>query len=177
MPVIFPEEAMAVLDSLLFVSPEPLSVKKLSRITGFAPEDVKHLLNQLAELYNQPGHGVQLVEVAHGYQLVTHPQYHSYIEKLHQEKEKISPLSRAALETLGIIVYCQPVTRARIEAIRGVKVDHVLANLLERGLIEEVGRGEGPGRPILYGTTTYFLEYFGLKDIADLPPLESLKKT
>jgi segregation and condensation protein B len=175
MPVFFPDEAMAILDSLLFVSPEPLSVKILSQLTGVHPDDVKELLNRLKELYDQPGHGLRLVEVAHGYQLVTRPQYHSYIEKLHQEKERTLSLSRAALETLGIIAYCQPVSKAKIEAIRGVRVDHVLANLLERGLIKEVGRSEGPGRPVLYGTTANFLEYFGLKDITDLPPLDSVK--
>ncbi len=176
MPVIFPDEAMAVIDALLFASSEPLSVKMLSEITGFAPEDVKHFLDRLTELYNRPGHGLRLVEVAQGYQLVTRPEHHSYIEKLRQGREKLLPLSRAALETLGIIAYYQPVTRAKIEAIRGVKVDHVLANLLERGLIKEVGRSEGPGRPVLYGTTSKFLEYFGLKDLTDLPPLDSLKE-
>lgn len=177
MPVIFPKEAMAILDALLFASSEPLTLARLSSILGLLPEDVKQLLGELQKLYDQPGHGLQLVEVAHGYQLVTRREYHPYVQKLKQEGVKETPLSSAALETLSIIAYYQPVTRARIEMIRGVKVDHVLATLLDRGLIKEVGRGEGPGRPVLYGTTTAFLETFGLKSLDDLPPLKSAEKS
>ena len=119
---------------------------------------------------------MRLVQVAQGYQLVTHPQLHAYVEKLHQERSREHLLSQAALETLSIIAYYQPVTKARIEAIRGVNTDHVLAMLLERGLIQEAGRGGGPGRPVLYSTTNGFLEYFGLRDLKDLPELEALKK-
>ncbi|HHW41929.1 MAG TPA: SMC-Scp complex subunit ScpB [Syntrophomonadaceae bacterium] len=176
MPVIFPKETMAILDALLFSSSEPLTLARLSSLLGLLPEDVKQLLGELQKLYDQPGHGLQLVEVAQGYQLVTRKEYHPYVQKLQQEREKEPPLSSAALETLSIIAYYQPVTRARIESIRGVKVDHVLATLLDRGLIKEVGRGEGPGRPLLYGTTTVFLETFGLKSLDDLPPLEPFEK-
>lgn len=176
MAVIFPKEALAILDALLFMAPEPLSLVALSKLTGFDISDIQKMLEDLRDLYNQPGHGIKLVEVANGYQLVTRPEYHSYVEKLQRRKTKEHPLSRAALETLSIIAYCQPVTKAKIEAIRGVRVDHVLDTLLERGLIEETGRGEGPGRPVLYGTTTFFLEYFGLKDLSELPALDSLTK-
>lgn len=176
MPVIFPQEGMAVLEALLFVASRPLSTYALSRLTGFVEADVEQLLSELEKVYNQPGHGLKLARVAGGYQLVTRPEYSSYVEKLLQEKEKASPLSRPALETLSIIAYCQPVTRAKIEAIRGVRVDHILAVLMERGLIQEVGRGSGHGRPILYGSTQAFLEYFGLKDLSDLPPISELEK-
>ncbi len=126
--------------------------------------------------YNRPEHGVRLAQVAEGYQLVTHPQLHDYVEKLHQERSREHLLSQAALETLSIIAYYQPVTKARIEAIRGVNTDHVLTMLLERGLIREEGRGTGPGKPVLYATTSGFLEYFGLRDLKDLPELEALKR-
>jgi segregation and condensation protein B len=176
MPVIFPDESLAVLDVLLFASPKPLSVAALSRLTGLEPDDVEALLLKLQEVYSRPEHGVRLVQVAEGYQLVTSPELHAYVEKLHQEKTREHPLSQAALETLGIVAYYQPVTKARIEAIRGVNTDHVLTMLLDRSLIQEAGRGTGPGRPVLYATTKAFLEHFGLKDLTDLPALDALKK-
>jgi segregation and condensation protein B len=141
-----------------------------------APDDVRGLLQELDAVYNRPEHGVRLVQVAQGYQLVTHPQLHAYVEKLHQERSREHLLSQAALETLSIIAYYQPVTKARIEGIRGVNSDHVLAMLIDRGLIQEQGRGTGPGKPVLYATTNGFLEYFGLKDMSALPALEALKR-
>jgi segregation and condensation protein B len=176
MPVIFPNEAIAALDALLFTAPRPLSAAALSRLTGLALDDVRGLLQELEAAYNRPEHGVRLAQVAEGYQLVTHPQLHDYVEKLHQERSREHLLSQAALETLSIIAYYQPVTKARIEAIRGVNTDHVLTMLLERGLIREEGRGTGPGKPVLYATTSGFLEYFGLRDLKDLPELEALKR-
>lgn len=174
MAVIFPEEATAVLEALIFVAAKPIPTETLSRLTGYSERDVDELLSKLKHHYNQQGHGLQLVEIAGGYQLVTRPEYSSYIEKLLQEKMEEPSLSKAALETLSIIAYYQPVTRVKIEAIRGVRVDHILINLLERELIQEMGRVSGPGRPILYGTTPKFLESFGLNDLNDLPPLPDL---
>lgn len=177
MPGILPkEEKLAILDALLFSSSEPLKLTKLSNLLGLLPEEVRQLLEELRRHYEQPGHGLQLVEVAEGYQLVTRREYSPYVQKLLQGKSKEPFLSAAALETLSIIAYYQPVTRARIESLRGVKVDHVLATLLDRGLIREVGKGESPGRPILYGTTQAFLEMFGLKSLDDLPSLKELEK-
>jgi segregation and condensation protein B len=166
---------MAVLDALLFSAPRPLSAAALARLTGLATEDVVSLLKELEAVYDRPEHGVRLAQVAEGYQLVTHHRHHAYVEKLRQEKSREQVLSQPALETLSIIAYCQPVTRARIEAIRGVKSDHVLSGLLERGLIQEAGRGDGPGRPVLFATTKGFLEYFGLKDLNELPALDQVK--
>jgi segregation and condensation protein B len=176
MPVIFPDEATAIIDALLFAAPIPLSAAVLSRLTGLALDDVRELLQALETVYSRPEHGVRLVQVAQGYQLVTQPRLHAYVEKLHREKGREHQLSQAALETLSIIAYYQPATRARVEAIRGVNTDHVLAMLLEKGLIQDDGRGTGPGRPVLYATTNGFLEYFGLKNLEDLPKLEALKK-
>jgi segregation and condensation protein B len=172
--VIFPEEAMGILEALIFVSSKPVTAAVLSRITGYSTEDVELLLDKLAKLYEQPGHGLKLTRVAGGYQLVTRPEYSHYAEKMLNEKAKEPPLSQAALETLSIIAYYQPVTRAKIESVRGIRVDHILVNLMERGLIKEVGRGTGPGRPVLYGSTRKFLEYFGLNDLSELPPLSEM---
>ncbi len=143
-----------------------------ARLTGLAKEDVVTLLKKLEAAYDQPEHGIRLVQVAQGYQLVTHHRHHAFVEKLRQEKSRDQLLSQPALETVSIIAYFQPVTRARVEAIRGVNCDHVLSVLLERGLIRETGRGDGPGRPVLFATTDGFLEYFGLKDLAELPALD-----
>ncbi len=176
MTVIFPEEATAVLEVLIFMASDPISTETLCKLTGYSPDDVETLLKSLEALYEQPGHGLQLVKVAGGYQLATRPEYSLFIEKMLQEKAKEPDLSRAALETLSIIAYYQPITRPKIEAVRGVRVDHILLTLLERGLIKEMGRGDGPGRPILYGSTDKFLEYFGLKDLHDLPPLQELEE-
>lgn len=171
------KEKLAILESILFASSDPLTLAKLSSILELPPEEVKQLIEELQQHYETSGHGLQLIEVAKGYQLVTRKEYHPYVQRLSEGRASKEPfLSAAALETLSIIAYYQPVTRAKIEAIRGVKVDHVLANLLERGLIREVGRGEGPGRPVLYGTTAAFLKMFGLKSLDDLPPLKELKK-
>jgi segregation and condensation protein B len=176
MPIIFPNEAIAALDALLFVAPRPLSAASLSRLTGLREDDIRELLSELQAIYNRPEHGVRLVQVAEGYQLVTSPDLHVYVEKLHRERGRENTLSQAALETLSIVAYYQPVTRARIERIRGVSSDHILDMLLERGLIQDAGRGDGPGRPVLYATTRGFLEHFGLRDLKDLPDLEALKK-
>lgn len=176
MPVIFPKEAIAALDALLFISPRPLSIATLARLTGLFPDDIAALLEELKKVYEQQEHGVRLVQVGQSYQLVSAPQFHDYVEKLHQDRGREQLLSQPALETLSIIAYYQPVTRAKIEAIRGVKIDHLLVSLLERSLIKEAGRGDGPGRPVLYATTSGFLEYFGLKNLGDLPTLDALKK-
>jgi segregation and condensation protein B len=160
--------AKAVVEALVFASSEPVSVKELSVIIELNEETVGRLLEELAQEYNGLDRGIQIIEVAGGYQFVTKPEYVGYLEKL-KKVPRQAPLSQAALETLAIIAYRQPITRAEIETIRGVRVDSSLSTLLERGLIEEIGRKEGPGRPILYGSTKGFLKYFGLKDLDELP--------
>jgi segregation and condensation protein B len=176
MPVIFPDETVAALDALIFASPRPLSAAVLSRLTGLALNDVIALLSELKALYGRPEHGVRLVQVGDGYQLVTRPDLHAYVEKLQRDRVREHTLSQAALETLSIVAYYQPVTKARIEGIRGVSSDHVLNMLLDRGLIQDAGRSGGPGRPVLFSTTKEFLDYFGLRDLKDLPDLEALKR-
>lgn len=169
--VLFPKEAKAVIESLLFVSNEPLNIEQISEITGINPGEISELIEEIARVYETDEHGFYLREVAGGFIFMTKPQFKNYIEKLY--KPHLNSLSHAALETLAIIAYKQPITRSEIELIRGVKVDKIISTLVEKKLIEELGRKETPGRPILYGTTKEFLKYFGLKDLAELPALEN----
>lgn len=168
--MLFSEELLGALECLLFVAHEPLSVKRLAEILELKEAEVEELLDMLSREYEKSGRGIQLVEVAGGYQVCTRPEFAAYVEKLY--KPQAQALSRAALETLAIIAYKQPITRAEVEQIRGVKVDGVINTLMEKGLLEEVGRKEGPGRPILYGTSNKFLQHFGLKSLDELPDPE-----
>lgn len=168
--MMFVEELKAVLEALLFASGEPLTIKEISSIMGLNERETEALLAELENDLQGPHRGLQITAIAGGYRLTTKPDCFPYLEKLYQPRT--SPLSKPALETLGIIAYRQPITRAEIEAIRGVKVDHLLITLGERNLIQEIGRKESPGRPILYGTTWEFLQYLGLNSLEDLPSLE-----
>ncbi|HHU32648.1 MAG: SMC-Scp complex subunit ScpB [Zhaonellaceae bacterium] len=168
--MLFSEDKKAIIESLLFVSIEPLSAKKIGDIIGLKPDDVLILLTEIKNDLEKPDRGICLIEIAEGFKIVTKEQYSEYIEKI--LKPQVTSLSHAALETLAIIAYKQPITRAEIEQIRGVKVDGVLNNLMEKLLIKEIGRKESPGRPIVYGTTTEFLTYFGLKNLSELPSIE-----
>ena len=162
------------LEALLFVNGDPLSLKRIAEILEVDQENVKLLLAQLIQDMNQQERGLTIIEVAGGYQLCTNPHLAGFLEKLVQIKE--NKLSIPALETLSIIAFKQPITKQEIEAIRGVRVDKVLANLLERNLIKELGRKEAIGRPIIYGTTEVFLKCFGLKSLEDLPELPELEE-
>ncbi|MBU0633460.1 MAG: SMC-Scp complex subunit ScpB [Candidatus Omnitrophica bacterium] len=161
------------LEAVLFVSDKPLSLKQLTEVfEGADSADIKEALKKLKEEYNEPGHGVQIAEIAGGYQYSTHPDCAEYLKKLYKNR-RVWRLSSPALETVAIIAYKQPITRAEIEFIRGVNVDGVIRTLLERGLIKIKGKKDVPGRPILYGTTEEFLKYFGLKNIGELPLIET----
>ncbi|MZP41673.1 SMC-Scp complex subunit ScpB [Heliobacterium gestii] len=168
----FPNSMSRVIEALLFVSSDPLSVEALAEATGFAEEEVRELLAALKAEYDGQERGWQLEEVAGGFRLSTRAEFAPYIERLLRAPQQ--GLSNAALETLSIIAYHQPVTRAEIEQIRGVKADRSLATLLGKNLIQEVGRKEALGRPILYGTTDSFLRHFGLRSMEDLPKLEEV---
>lgn len=165
-----PAELVGALEALLFAAPGPVAAEDLAAALGVEIELVRLGLEALTGEYRRPGRGIQLTVVAGGYRLFTRPQYHAYIKEL--LSPEVPRLTRAALETLAVVAYRQPVTRAEVEAVRGVKSDATLRTLLERGLIEEKGRKEALGRPILFGTTPGFLEYFGLADLDSLPALE-----
>ena len=169
-------ELVAVLEALLFVSSEPIPVARLASVIGnVAKADVEQALKQLQEQLEQEGRGIQLVKVAGGYRLVTKADYAPWLKRLDKAKA-VQKLSRSALESLAIIAYKQPLVRAEVEEIRGVETSGVLRTLLERKLIRIVGRKEVPGRPIMYGTTKFFLEHFGLQDLSQLPPLREFKE-
>lgn len=161
---------VALVESLLFVADEPVPVARIAEALEVAAREVEAALAALGESYAAAHRGLSLQRFRDKVQLTTAPGAAARVEKF-LGLGATSPLSRAALETLAIIAYQQPVTRPHIEAVRGVNSDSVLRNLLGKGLIEEVGRTDGPGRPVLYATTPEFLQYFGLSALTDLPPL------
>ncbi len=161
-------------EAALFAAARPLTAEELATLDPeTALADVRAALEELREHYDFDQHGVELVELAGGYQLLTRPVHAAAIERA-QLSVRGSRLTAAALETLAVIAYRQPVGRAEIEEIRGVSAGGVLRSLQERGLIEVVGRSEALGRPLLYGTAPLFLELLGLRDLSDLPKAEEL---
>lgn len=168
-------EIKSILEAVLFVSHEPITVEKLTMVLEGVPKPrIVQALRVLQSDYEQEGRGLQLSEVAGGFLLATRPDCSSYIRRLTKAKSS-SKLSRSALETLAIISYKQPITRLDIEKLRGVETSGVLKTLLDQKLVRIVGRQDVPGRPILYGTSKQFLLRFGLRDLRDLPPLKEIQ--
>ena len=166
-------ELKAILEALIFASPEPLTPKAIYKLLDTEPkEDIQAALAELKRDYERPG-GLQLVEVAGGYQIVTRQDLHEWVRQLFHERTT-HKLSVAALETLAVIAYKQPLTALEVAEIRGVNISGVLSTLLERHLIKIVGRKQVVGRPFLYATTRDFLVRFGLNDISDLPRVEDM---
>jgi len=163
---------LGILESLLFAAgDEGLSLKQIKTVLEIEDFQAVELIEMMKEEYEQnPNRGITLIELAGTYQLATKKEYSTYLKRL-VESPGMHTLSQAALETLAIISYKQPITRLEIEEIRGVKTERPLQTLLSKGLIKDVGRANGTGRAILYGTTKEFLDYFGLKDLKELPPL------
>ncbi|MDE3219424.1 MAG: SMC-Scp complex subunit ScpB [Nitrospirota bacterium] len=169
-------ELKAILEAVLFVSPEPVPVARLMSILGTVSKaEVVQALELLTHDLDQDGRGIQLVQVAGGYRLVTKQDYGPWLKRMDKAKAA-QKLSRSALESLAIIAYKQPLVRSEIEEIRGVETSGVLRTLCERKLVRIVGRKDVPGRPIMYGTTKFFLEHFGLQDLSQLPPLREFKE-
>lgn len=163
-----------LLEAALFSAARPLTAEELATLDPDAsPADVRVALEQLREHYDFNQHGIELVELAGGYQILSRPAHAASIERA-QFSVRAPKLTAATLETLAVIAYRQPVGRLEIEEIRGVSAAGVLRSLQERGLIEVVGRSEALGRPLLYGTTPLFLELLGMRDLADLPKAEEL---
>jgi len=168
-------EWKSILEGLLFAAgDEGLSIKQLTSVLEIDEARVLSIIEDLKEEYQKKERGIDLVEVAGVYQLTTKKEHAPYLKRL-METPMNQSLSQAALETLAIIAYKQPITRIEIEEIRGVKSERPIRTLLAKGLIQEVGREEGVGRAILYGTTKEFLEYFGLKTIEELPSLTEIE--
>lgn len=168
----FKEEHKKSIEALLFLSEEPINADRLAGVLSVTTEEVDELTRELKTELANAKRGLQIFEVAGGYQMGTLPELAPILERAFNE-DVSSNLSTAALEALAIIAYKQPVTRIEIESIRGVRCEHILENLLKRKLIKISGRREGPGRPLLYNTTPDFLKYFGLMELSDLPPLEA----
>lgn len=163
-----------LIEAALFASARPLTVEELADLDPDATlADVRQALEQLRDHFEFEGHAIEVAELAGGWQLITRPIYAAAIERA-QIAGRTPKLSAAMLETLAVIAYRQPVGRSEVEEIRGVNASGVLRTLQERGLIEAVGRAEGLGRPLLYGTTPLMLELLGLRDLADLPRAEEL---
>lgn len=183
-------ELKFILESILFNSQQPLSNKALRDLLSTAAEEfeeargfkkvpaeeVDAALAELEKEHAAAGRSYRLVCVADAWQVVSQPEYAPWIKALVGQKNRPARLSQPALETLAIIAYRQPVTRAEVEEVRGVAVDGVMQTLLERGLVEQVGRAEVVGRPVTYGTTALFLEYFGLKNLEGLPAGDELRR-
>ena len=163
-----------LLEAALFASARPIPTAELSALAPEASRaELSAALDALRERYDVEGHGVELVDVGGGWQILTRPEYTEAIERA-QLAARPHRLSAASLETLAIVAYRQPIGRAEIEEIRGVSVGSMLKSLNERGLVDVVGRGEGLGRPLLYGTTELFLEQFALRHLDELPRADEL---
>ena len=165
----------SVVEAVLFASDEPLTANRLAGIAETSVRQVKQYIKNLNQKYKVGGNAFRIEQIAGGYQMLTLPPYNYWLKKLLRVRSD-SKLSAAALETLAIIAYKQPVIRADIEAIRGVAVGEVIRGLMYKGLVKIVGRAEVLGRPMLYGTTKKFLEVFGLNSLKDLPKVEELKR-
>jgi len=166
------KDLKSIIEALIFASEKPLSIDRIKEILDDADrKEIIHSISLLREEYSD-GRGFYLAEVAEGYQFRTRPRYAQYLQKLY--KIKSPKFSQPALETLAIIAYRQPLTRAEIEELRGVDAGGVIKNLLDKKLIKIVGKKDVPGRPMIYGTTREFLEAFGLNDLKSLPTLKDL---
>ncbi len=170
----FMEEMQAPLEALLFARGEPVTAGQLREILQVDEESLTELLALYEKTLAERGSGIMLHRVAGGFQLVTRPELHTYVQKLTEVQDR--KLSTPALETLSIVAFKQPITKQEVEHIRGVRVERALQRLLEMELIEEVGRKPVIGRPILYGTTDVFLKCFGLNALSDLPDLPALEE-
>ncbi len=167
----------SVIEAILFASDEPLSAERLVKIAEFngGVKQVKKCIETLNQQYQQSGRAFRIEEIAGGYQMMTLPEYNNWLKNLLRQRAD-NKLSPAALETLAIIAYKQPIIRADIESIRGVACGEMVRSLMYKGLVKIVGKAEVLGRPLLYGTTKKFLEGFGLSDLKDLPKAEELKQ-
>lgn len=164
------DEARRAIEAVLMVADTPIEPRLLAQLLEVTPARIEELCDSLAAEYEEGGRGFVLVRVAGGYRFQSHPDLAPYVERFVLEGQS-ARLSAAALETLAIVAYKQPVSRAQVAAIRGVNADGVLRTLLARGYVAEVARDPGPGQAVLYGTTSVFLERLGLDRIEDLPPL------
>ncbi|MBF0565027.1 MAG: SMC-Scp complex subunit ScpB [Nitrospirae bacterium] len=166
---------MSIIESLLFITGDSLAIEDFKKLTGATEDGIRDAIYSLMSQYRARNGGIILVELAGGYQMVSNPAYAHWIKGLKKNKTS-TRLSLAALETLAIIAYKQPITRVEIEEIRSVSADWTIKLLFEKRLIKIVGRKDAPGRPLLLGTTKEFLQYFGLKELYELPTLKEFTR-
>lgn len=158
-------EPTAVLEALLFLSGQPMKISEIAAHTGWSPGRIQQIAKELETFLAADGHGLTVLRVAGGYQLVTKPRLFEAIQWVRTGTTELSPM---ALEVLAIVAFKQPITRAEIEKLRGVSSERILTSLVQQGLVVDLGRKDSPGRPILYGTSAYFLECIGMDSLADL---------
>jgi len=171
-----PEKARAIIEAILLTAEAPVSPGRLvDLLDGCTGRDIRQAIDALKEQYDRAGHGIAIAEVAGGYQLATRQDLAPWIRKFHKDRHHVR-LSQAGLETLSIVAFKQPVTRVEVDNIRGVSSAGVLHTLMELDLVRIVGRSDGLGRPMLFGTTREFLVHFGLKSLADLPKPKELEE-
>ncbi len=164
------EKLVSAFEAVLYASGEPMSIERFSQVFEITPEKVVSIMEKLDEKMKKNGSGLELLRLENTYQFATKSEYYEYIKKAFDMRRR-TPLSPAALEVLAVVAYNQPVTKSFIEQVRGVDCSGVVTTLVEKGLIEERGRLELPGKPLLYGTTKNFLRCFSISDLTELPPL------
>ncbi len=164
------KELVPAVEAVLFSGGEPMTLDRLCQVFEISPEELGEVIELLENKYNNADNGIKLVTLENAYQLTTKKEYAEYIKKAFDIKRK-TPLSQAGFEVLAVVAYNQPVTKAFIEQVRGVDCSGPIYTLMEKGLIEERGRLDLPGKPLLYGTTKNFLRCFSIRDLSELPPL------
>jgi len=166
-------ETKAVIEGLLFAAGDSVEIDRIADIIEMDKKTTKEIISKMMDDYNIEKRGIKIIQLGSSYQMCTKPEYFDYIQRL-AEPKRMQNLSNAAMEVLSIIAYRQPVTRAMIESIRGVSCDAIISRLIERNLIEETGRLDVPGRPMIFGTTEEFLRSFGVADLTELPDYDKI---
>jgi len=165
----------AIIEAILFLESEPVPFSSLVKTSKLSEEAVNRALTELSERFSEKEHGLELIEISNGYQFSPKQSLWNVLKDKYGKKNE-HKLSKAALETLSIVAYSQPITKGEIENLRGVSADNMIRMLQDKGFIKEVGKKDAPGKPIQYGTTDYFLKVFRLKSIADLPKLNEIEQ-
>ena len=175
-PSVSPEKARAIIEAVLLTAVDPVSPGRLvDLLDGLNGRDIRQAIDALSEQYTRSGHGIAIVEVANGFQLATRQELAPWVRKFHRDRSQVR-LTQAALETLAIVAFKQPLTRVEVDSIRGVNSAGVLQTLMEHNMVRIVGRSDGIGKPMLFGTTREFLIHFGLRSLADLPKPKELEE-
>lgn len=161
-----------IIEAILFAKGEPVSLKDISNVIGKKENETKKIIEKIIKNYEEEEKGIKIIKVDNSYQMCTNPQYFTYVKNLYNVPQKKN-ISQTLLETLAIVAYKQPITKSQIEYIRGVSCEHAINSLIKYELIEEKGRLDTIGKPIIFGTTDYFLKYFGFTSLDNMPKVEN----